>query len=106
MRQITKDSVNAFYNGDSFKRDNTVVAVWGNVIQLELHRHNIATYYKLENKLMISSCGWLTNTTKERLNGVLDKIGVKIYQKKGVWYVWNMGNDESIEFVDGMEFRV
>ena len=34
--------------------------------------------------LYISACGWLTPTTKERLNGI---DGVSIYQRKGKWYL-------------------
>ena len=106
MRQITKDSVNAFWNGDTFKRGNTQVGrneAGENCLKL----HNTIIAKKLSSgKLRLNTDRWLTTTTKERLNGVLDKLGMKIYQKKGVWHVWNMGNDESIEFIDGMEFRL
>jgi hypothetical protein len=105
MRQITRDATNAFYNGSPFKRDNTEITLYGTVIQLELHRHNIATYYTLENKIQISSCGWYTTTTKERLNGVLARLNMHIKQTKGVWRVYDSRGD-SVPFKDGMTIKL
>ena len=33
---------------------------------------------------MIDSCGYMTHTTKERLNGI---PGIQVVQRKGVWYL-------------------
>lgn len=82
MRQITELSVNAFNNGQKFNSGNMSVRPTENGAEMYLHGNLIA---KRENgKLFITSAGWKTNTTKERLNA-LD--GVSIKQVKGVWYL-------------------
>lgn len=91
MRQITKDSINAFINAKEFKRDNTQVEVLPNVTVLKLHNNAIAYRYNdPERTLTISNCGWFTPTTKERLNALPN---VNIYQKNFKWFLngkeWN-----------------
>ena len=79
MRAITRDSIKAFQTGTRFKRGNTKVARidgshWGArpvLIQLLLHGNVIAIYNE-DGELWISSCGYQTATTKERLNGLPD----------------------------------
>jgi hypothetical protein len=98
MRQITKDAVQAFFNNHNFKRDNTQVLSTGeNTVELRLHGSTIAK--KVNGIVSVSSCGHTTNTTKERLNGVLSRCNVsRIYQKAFVWY-WKDGQ----EFGEGMQ---
>ena len=85
MRQITKDSINAFINAKEFKRDNTQVEVLPNITVLYLHDNAIAYRYNdPERTLTISNCGWFTPTTKERLNALPN---VNIYQKNFKWFL-------------------
>ena len=110
MRQITKQAVNKFNNNQNFTKDNT--QVWYGrvgtinngkcsltpITKLFLHDNLIA--YKKYSSLVISNCGWFSNTTKERLNGLLDSIGFNgIYQKNFEWFLadkkWN-GNPVKI----------
>ena len=91
MRQITKDSVNAFMNAQKFNRQNMQVEVLPNVTVLKLHGNTIAYRYNdPQRTLTIDSCGWLTLTTKERLNALPD---VNIQQNNFVWFLngeeWN-----------------
>lgn len=90
MRKITQKIVTAFMRGESAKLGNTETN--GNA--LYLHGHRIA--YKDGSKIYISTCGWSTNTTKERLNAI---PGVSIVQKAGIWYLngqeWD-GNEIAI----------
>ena len=105
MRQITKDSVNAFYNGDTFKRDNTQVYI--NEVGencLKLHRTVIARI-QWDGKLWLNTDGWTSVTTKERLNGVLNKLNLVIKQKQGRWRVYDLKGD-SVPFIDGMEITL
>ena len=85
MRNITEQTVSAFFEGVNFKKDNTRVEVTkANNIALYLHSNMIALLSGCE--LTINDQGWRTNTTKERLNGLLDKYGLgKIIQKSGKW---------------------
>lgn len=88
MRAITTEAVNAFINGRSFKKANMKVELHEKNVFLYLHDNMIAN--KEGNKLFITTCGWQTNTTKERLNGILDAYNLpRISQKAGVWYLGN-----------------
>ena len=89
MRQITALAINAFNNNYNFKRDNTEIRVieacgghHNEMTQMRLHGNIIAQ--KSNSGLTISTCGWATNTTKERLNGL---YGVNIVQRNYEWYL-------------------
>tara|TARA_S200002703_G_scaffold26985_1_gene23139 strand:+ start:1186 stop:1482 length:297 start_codon:yes stop_codon:yes gene_type:complete len=91
MRQITKESINAFLNAKKFTKQNMCVEVLPNVTILKLHQNPIAYLYNDPNKtLSISNCGWFSNTTKERLNALPN---VDIRQKNFKWFLngkeWN-----------------
>lgn len=91
MKLITQKAIKAFLNAEKFKLDNTEVVVLPNVTVLKLFGNEIAYLYNNPEKtLSITNCGWQTNTTKERLNGIPN---VRICQKKGQWYLngklWN-----------------
>ena len=85
MKQITELSINAFLNAKKFKRGNMQVEVLPNVTILKLHDNAIAYLYNdPERTLSITNCGWFSNTTKERLNGLPN---VLIRQKNWQWYL-------------------
>lgn len=91
MRKITKESVNAFLNAETFSKSNMIVEVLPNVTILKLHNNPIAYRYNdPEKTLSIQNCGWFSNTTKERLNALPN---VNICQKNWNWYLngkeWN-----------------
>jgi hypothetical protein len=97
MRKITAQSVDAFMDARPFKKDNMQVEVLLNCTIMKLYGNAIAYRYNDPDRtLTITNCGWFTNTTKERLNGIPN---VHINQKKGQWYlngeVWN-GNLKDI----------
>jgi hypothetical protein len=91
MRQITKESVKAFLNAKKFNKSNMSVEVLPNVTVLKYHGNEIAYKYNNPNKtISIKNCGWFSNTTKERLNGVIKLSGLnieRIYQKNWNWYL-------------------
>lgn len=73
MRQVTKQTVLAFLNGQHMAVSNTMtngksLYLWGN----EIARFNA------DGKLEISLCGYNTVTTRERLNGVLTLGGYNL----------------------------
>lgn len=78
MRKVTQDICNAFENrtprtcGNSHT-NGTTLYLHGNAIAE--HRHD---------GLWVTSAGWQTVTTKERLNGL---HGVNIYQKDYEWFL-------------------
>ena len=75
MRKITQDAIRAFRNMQPFKRGNTEVKAFTRegetkpyFSRLILHGNIIA---ELSHEgLQITSAGWQSNTTKERLNGL------------------------------------
>ena len=73
MRHITEKAVDAFMTNDKFSKQNTKVVLFKDDVELKLHGHTIA--YKDGADIKVSFCGYPTNTTKERLNGLLARIG-------------------------------
>lgn len=63
---------------ERFKLSNTEC----NGSMLLLHGHPIAVH--MDKGIQLSTCGWKTQTTKERLNAL---PGVSIVQKAGVWFL-------------------
>lgn len=101
MRNITKESVKAFKDAKNFKSSNTEVYDGGNgYIQFYLFWNLIASIR--DGVLLVKDAGRRTNTTKERLNGILREFWLGgIYQKgkdaenKTAWfYVDQFGNEE------------
>ena len=103
MRTITQLAVKKFLNEENFRKDNT--QVWSGyecsltrITRLSLHGNDIAT--KVYDTIKIDNCGWFSNTTKERLNGLLYSLGrLGIQQKNFKWYLdgkeWN-GNEVTL----------
>ena len=87
MRKITEQSVQAFYNNETFSSSNTVVKLDDNdFIAMYLHGNKIAI--NTPDGVLVGFGGYeVSNTTKERLNGVLENIGSKVSTKKGVTYI-------------------
>ena len=73
-----------------------------NCSSVYLHGHQIATLDHSTNALKIDSCGYQTNTTKSRLNALLEEVkyGCKVFQKNFNWFV--SYNDQTRNFWDGM----
>ena len=91
MRKITQEAVEAMYHRNKFKKSNTQIVVDGDYSAMFLHGNKIA---EIDNyQLFICSKGWNTNTTKERLNGVLGHLFryygyiPKIVQKDFEWFI-------------------
>ena len=65
MRKITQQTVNALFSNGNMVNNNTVVS--GGVVYL--HGNMIA---RLQGtKLQVSFCGWVTPTTRDRINAIL-----------------------------------
>ena len=85
MKKITKESIESFLNAKSFNKSNMKIEVLPNVTIMKLFGNPIAYLYNDPNKtLSITNCGWFSNTTKERLNGLPN---VSIFQKNFNWYL-------------------
>lgn len=100
MRKITNEAQKAFWDNGYFKKYNTIVLNG----TMTLHRTMIAVWG--DGVLTLNSGGYRTLTTKERLNGVLSRMGYQIRQRKGEWIVYNSQTEENVLFYDGMQFRI
>jgi hypothetical protein len=78
MRKVTQQAIAAFTNGKNFKDGNTEVQSGDGITHLLLHGNAIAR--KDAVALSINLCGWNTNTTRDRLNGL---AGVSLSTKQG-----------------------
>ena len=97
MSKISNNAAMAFNGGYNFKRSNTEVIKNDTEIRMYLHGNCIAKKV-YGDATYLSHSNWETNTTKSRLNAILDlyQSDMKIYQKDFIWY-WKNGE----KFKDG-----
>ena len=93
MRKIERQMLQAIVDDrPHWSKDNTRVETEkGYRSTVYLHGHRIAVYYPSDSTLHINNCGYETNTTKSRLNVLIDFVcgGVNngIFQKGWNWYL-------------------
>ena len=80
MRKITRLAALAFRGGDNFKLGNTSVTHDGptSITQMRLHGNLIAERLP-GRRVRVTLAGWGTPTTRERVNGVLEMMGINAY---------------------------
>ena len=104
MRKIERQMNFALSNKSNWAGSNTSVCYNDstNCSSVYLHGHQIATLDHNSNALKLSSCGYQTNTTKSRLNAILDEVkyGCRVFQKNWNWFV--SYNNQTESFFDGM----
>lgn len=85
MRKITEKTVRAFLSGHSLTVGNT----YTDGQALYLHGNRIAMRDGVTGEVWLSTGGWNTLTTRERLNGVLSIMGssLRVRQEKGKLYI-------------------
>jgi len=90
MTKVTKKSMEAFIKGYTGTFNNTTV------LHDKVLLHGNCIIKRDNGYIYINNCGRCTNVTKERLNGVIDILGIpyihKIYQKQWAWY-WKGGKE-------------
>jgi len=90
MRLIEKQMNDAISNNQNWQKDNTSVVYCNetNESKVYLHGNHIATVG--DDFVMIFDGGWQSNTTKSRLNAILDEHGIAgegVFQKAYNWFV-------------------
>ena len=84
-----------------FSSSNTTVVQNDRDMDVFLHGNHIATLCKISMDLRIFDGGWQSNTTKSRLNALLDEFGGgdRVSQKDFTWYlVSNLDNSRRAFF--------
>lgn len=108
MRKIEKEMVSAIKAKQNWAKDNTMVIVDGGGFRQRVYLHGnlIATIDSLTKTVRISSCRWHTNTTKSRLNCVLNALGCAGYvaqrNYKWVYGKWDGKKEHTEPFRDNM----
>jgi len=114
MRKIERQMIQAIVDDKPhWSKDNTRVVLWdGNTdtthpdhgrktYRVYLHGHWIAEYTPSTMSLMINNCGYDTNTTKSRLNALINWVADPtkngIFQKNWNWYL--VKNGETFDFL-------
>jgi len=92
MRKIERQMLQAIVDERThWSKDNTRVECQGHYADIYLHGHHIAHYNRVGMDLKVNNCGYETNTTKSRLNVLIDFVfgGVNngIFQKNWNWYM-------------------
>ena len=87
-----------------FSSGNTTVVQHRNEMDVFLHGNHIATLCKISMDLRIFDGGWQSNTTKSRLNALLDEFGGgdRVIQKDFTWYLVSNLDNSRRTFFSGM----
>ena len=87
-----------------FSSGNTTVVQNDRDMDVFLHGNHIATLCKISMDLRIFDGGWQSNTTKSRLNALLDEFGGgdRVIQKDFTWYVVDSYDNSRVPFWSGM----
>ena len=104
MRQIEAKMNKAMRHFLPFSSGNTTVVQHRNEMEVFLHGNHIATLCKISMDLRIFDGGWRSNTTKSRLNPLLEEFAdsYKVIQKDFTWYVVDSYDNSRVPFWSGM----
>ena len=104
MRKIEQNMNRALVSKNNWSQSNTQVVYnqEENRSSVYLHGHEIACYDHNTNSIQLDSCGYETNTTKSRLNAILDEVkyGARVFQRNWTWFV--SYNNTTQTFDNGM----
>ena len=87
-----------------FSSGNTTVVKHRNEMEVFLHGNHIATLCKISMDLRLFDGGWQSNTTKSRLNALLDEFGGgdRVIQKDFTWFLVSNLDNSRRAFFSGM----
>ena len=106
MRKIETQMNKAIRTQSNWSGSNTTVFTTDNGLEstVYLHGNHIATYFHAERQLQLFNGGWESNTTKSRLNALLDEFsyGSRVFQKNWVWFLSQFGTGTAKPFFNGV----
>ena len=104
MRKIEQLMNNSIRNRSDFSYSNTMVTHNDGDSYVYLHGNHIATVG--DTFVTIFDGGWQSNTTKSRLNAIINEFCNAytdgVFQKNWNWYINTA--DGTVDFVDGFTF--
>jgi len=81
--------------------NNTRVERRGEDIAIRLHATDVAVIHP-DNSITLHDGGWLTVTTKDRMNYALGMRPVKIGSDRGMWFIYNRDWEKRARYFDGI----
>lgn len=104
MSKISEKAAHKFVCEVDFNQGNTrVISTYHGAI-MKLHGNIIAG--RNDSGLTLFTQGWLTRTTKDRLNSILSKWGLGIItQRKGKWYYKDYMTEMELQFTRMLTFN-
>ena len=110
MRQIEQQMIDAIKQRKDWKKDNTRIETINyndTYVCSNVYLHNNLIGVVGTNQVEVFDGGWQTNTTKSRLNAIInefcDGLTDGVFQKDYEWLIKD--NNEVIEFESGYVFK-
>ena len=106
MRKIESQMNRAIRTQSNWAGSNTTVFTADNGLHSKvfLHGNHIATYFHVERELQLFNGGWESNTTKSRLNALLNEFipSMRVNQKNWAWFLSDDLDGSTVPFISGM----
>lgn len=72
----------------------------------KLYQTEIVRYDHQNKVIQLETGGWFSMHTKKCMNLALNPLDYSVIQRQGTWYLVNQNSLETIEFENGMQFKV
>ena len=104
MRKIEMMKNSAIRYRQILSSGNTTVRAFRESVEVYLPGNNIASLDTATHALTIFDGGWQSNTTKSRLNALLDEFvpSMRIFQNDWTWYISDSLDGSKQLFTSGM----
>ena len=105
MRQIEEKMNQALRNFQNWSSGNTTVTSTREEMKVFLHGNHIATLNKATMTINLFDGGWQSNTTKSRLNAILNEFrycDFSVFQKNFTWFLNDRLLSRPVPFFSGM----
>ena len=111
MRKIERNMNTAIKSQKNWCSGNTQVITDGGMSRVFLHGNHIANVFddvangNVKTVVQLFDGGWQSNTTKSRLNALLDEFatGFSVFQKNWVWFVSDFQGKNIVDFDNGLQ---
>ena len=105
MRKIEKQMNQAIRTFSNWSSGNTTVTSTKEEMLVHLHGNHIATLNKATMTINLFDGGWQSNTTKSRLNAILNEFrygDCSVFQKNFTWFLNDRLLSRPVPFFSGM----
>ena len=105
MRKIEEQMNQALRTFSNWSSGNTTVTSTKEEMLVHLHGNHIATLNKATMTINLFDGGWQSNTTKSRLNAILNEFrygDCSVFQKNFTWFLNDRLLSRPVPFFSGM----